>query len=73
MQLQVGKTYHAYQLIKWFKKHYEAWLLLRAAKILSRNVERSPVITRSDNNYLFEVEFEVKMIAKRIKSEYIEI
>ncbi|MFA4728047.1 hypothetical protein [Vibrio vulnificus] len=57
----------------WFKKHYEAWLLLIAAKILNRNVERSPVINRRDNNYLFEVEFEVKAIAKRIKSEYREL
>ncbi|WP_070962736.1 hypothetical protein [Vibrio sonorensis] len=57
----------------WFKKHYEAWLLLRAAKILNRNVERSPVINRRDNNYLFEVEFELKAIAQRIKSEYNEI
>ncbi|EHK6026359.1 TPA: hypothetical protein ACMDWR_003189 [Vibrio cholerae] len=57
----------------WFKKHYEARLLLLAAKILNRNVERSPVINRRDNNYLFEVEFELKAIAKRIKSEYNEI
>jgi hypothetical protein len=57
----------------WFKKHYEAWLLLRAAKILNRNVERSSVINRRDNNYLFEVEFELKAIAQRIKSEYNEI
>jgi len=58
---------------KWIKKHYEAWLLLRASKILNRNVERSPVITKSDNDYLFEVEFELKAIAKRIKTEYNEL
>ncbi|EGZ6889770.1 hypothetical protein V5H08_11835 [Vibrio cholerae] len=57
----------------WFKKHYEAQLLLLAAMILNRNVERSPVINRRDNNYLSEVEFELKAIAKRIKSEYNEI
>ncbi|HAS2609516.1 TPA: hypothetical protein P7L42_003273 [Vibrio cholerae] len=57
----------------WFKKHYEAQLLLLAAMILNRNMERSPVINRRDNNYLSEVEFELKAIAKRIKSEYNEI
>lgn len=57
----------------WLKKHYEAWLLLQAAKMLNRNVERSPVIDRRDNNFLFEVEFELKAIAQRIKSEYNEI
>ena len=59
--------------MNWLKKHYEAWLLLHAAKILNRNVERSPVINRRDNNYIFEVEFELRAIAKRIKSEYYEV
>ncbi|UTZ34846.1 hypothetical protein HB762_26665 (plasmid) [Vibrio campbellii] len=59
--------------MNWLKKHYEAWLLLQAAKILNRNVERSPVINRRDNNYIFEVEFELRAIAKRIKSEYNEV
>lgn len=54
----------------WFKRHYEVWLLLRAAKILNRNVERSPVVSRRDNNYLDDVEEELKAIAQRIKSEY---
>ncbi|WP_150141233.1 hypothetical protein [Candidatus Enterovibrio escicola] len=54
----------------WFKKHFEASLLLLAARILDRNVKRSPVINRRDNDYLFEVEFELKAVAKRIKSEY---
>lgn len=57
----------------WLKKHFEASLLLLAAKILDRNVQRSPVINRRDNNYLFEVEFELKAISQRIKSEYNEI
>jgi hypothetical protein len=57
-------------LKNWFKKHYEAWLLLLAAKILDRNVERSPVINRRDNNFLFEIEFEIKEIAQRIRTEY---
>ena len=54
----------------WLKKNYESFLILIAAKILDRNVERSPVINRKDNNYLFEVEFELKAIAKRIRNEY---
>jgi hypothetical protein len=58
---------------KWLKKHYEAWLLLLAAKLLNRNVERSAVVTRSDNNYLFEVEYELRKISQRIKSEYNEV
>lgn len=59
--------------MNWLKKHYEAWLLIRAAKILNRNVERSPVINRRDNNYIFEVEFELRSIAKRIKTDYNEV
>lgn len=57
----------------WFKKHYESLLLKVAAKILDRNVARSPVINRRDNNSIFEMEFELRAIAKRIKTEYNEI
>lgn len=54
----------------WFKKHFEAALLLIASKILSRNVERSPVITRRDNDKIFEMEHDLAAIAERIKNDY---
>ena len=54
------------------RRWYEALLLMIAARIIDRNIQRSPVITRRDNNYLFEVEHELRAIAKRDSSEYSE-
>lgn len=35
----------------WIRRHFEAWLVLVAAKILiGRNVQRSVVVSRRDNN-----------------------
>lgn len=53
------------------KARYEAFLL-RVAKaiVLGRNVPRSPVVSRPDNNAMFEMGFKLESIAKRIESGY---
>lgn len=52
------------------RKYFEIILLYIAYLILNRNVSRSKVISRRDNNYLFEVTYEVKKIIHNIKTEY---
>lgn len=52
------------------RARFEAFLLLFAARILDRNVERSMVISRRDNNWLFEATFEVRQIAARVSDGY---
>ena len=52
------------------KKYYEIFLLKIAYLIINRNVARSPVISRRDNNYLFEVSYAIKRIIHNIKTEY---
>ena len=49
---------------------FEAWLLLMAAWLLDRNVERSHVVSRLDNDLLIEVVFELRQIAARVSSGY---
>ena len=49
---------------------FEAWLLLIAACLLDRHVERSRVVSRIDNDLLFEVVFELRQIAARVSSGY---
>lgn len=57
--------------VMWFKKHFESFLIRVAAWILlERNVSRSPVISRQDNNAMFEMAYELREIDKRIRSEY---
>lgn len=52
-------------------RKFEAWLILLAAKILSgRNVQRSPVVSRRDNNQMFEIAGELEEIAQRISTSY---
>jgi hypothetical protein len=53
------------------RAQYEAFLL-RIAKsiVLGRNVARSPVVTRRDNNEMFNMGFELGKIADRIASGY---
>lgn len=54
-----------------FRRKAEAWLILLAAWILSgRNVHRSPVVSRSDNNKMFEMAGEIEQIADRISKNY---
>jgi len=53
------------------KARYEAFLL-RVAKsiIFGRNVARSPVVSRRDNNAMFEMGYELGKIADRIAAGY---
>ena len=52
------------------RKYFEAALIRFAAWVLDRNVQRSPVINRRDNNYIFDVHFELHEIANRIQRNY---
>lgn len=53
------------------RRKFEAWLILLAAKILmDRNVQRSPVVSRRDNNQMFEIAGELEEIAQRISTNY---
>ena len=52
------------------KERFEASLLRLAAWILDRNVKRSLVVSGRDNNWLFEVEHELRNVAARIESGY---
>ncbi len=55
----------------WFKKQFESFLIRVAAWILlERNVSRSPVTSRKDNNAMFEMAYELREIDKRIRSKY---
>lgn len=53
----------------WFEG---ALLRIAASIVLGRNVRRASVVSRKDNNYLFEVGFELNAIAGRIESGYSE-
>ncbi|MFJ2539415.1 hypothetical protein [Pseudomonas sp. NPDC087614] len=56
---------------RFVRRKFEAWLILLAAKILSgRNVQRSPVVSRRDNNQMFEIAGELEEIAQRISTNY---
>ena len=48
----------------------EAKLLVFAAFLLDRNVQRAMVISRRDNNWLFEVVQELRSVAKPVQSKY---
>ena len=55
----------------WFKRHYEAWHVMRAAKILmNRNVVRSPVVSRRDNNDMWYMAEKLESIAERMRDGY---
>ncbi|WDH24987.1 hypothetical protein [Pseudomonas chlororaphis] len=56
---------------RFFRRKAEAWLILLCAWILSgRNVHRSPVVSRRDNNQMFEIAGELEDIAQRISKNY---
>jgi hypothetical protein len=56
---------------RFVRRKFEAWLIRLAAKILSgRNVQRSPVVSRRDNNQMFEIAGELEEIAQRISTNY---
>lgn len=49
----------------------EAWLILLTAKILiGRNVQRSAVVSRRDNNTMWGMAEQLEAIAKRISKKY---
>lgn len=52
------------------QQRLEAFLLRLAAWILDRNVQRSRVVTRRDNNVLFEMPSDLRAIAGRIENGY---
>lgn len=55
----------------WLRRQLESALILLAARILGdRNVTRSPVVSRRDNNEMFEMDCELRAIARRIRKQY---
>ncbi len=53
------------------RRNVEAWLILLAAKVLKgRNVQRSPVVSRRDNNAMWGMAEQLEAIAKRISKNY---
>ena len=56
---------------RFLSRKFEAWLILLAAKILiGRNVQRSPVVSRRDNNDMWGMAEQLEAIAKRISKNY---
>lgn len=56
---------------RFLSRKIEAWLILLAAKILiGRNVQRSPVVSRRDNNEMWGMAEQLEDIAKRISKNY---
>lgn len=57
----------------WLRRQLESALILLAAWILGgRNVARSPITSRRDNNEMFEMDYELRAIARRIRKQYTE-
>lgn len=55
----------------WISRHFEAWLVLVAAKILiGRNVQRCKVVSRKDNNDMWYMAEDLEQIAKRMRNKY---
>ncbi|MCX9105874.1 hypothetical protein [Aeromonas veronii] len=55
----------------WIRRHFEAWLVLLAAKILiGRNLQRCKVVSRKDNNAMWYMAEDLEMIAKRMRNKY---
>lgn len=53
------------------RRKLEAWLILLAAKILiGRNVLRSEVVSRRDNNDMWAMAEQLETIAQRICKKY---
>jgi hypothetical protein len=60
-----------HELKDWIRRHFEAWLVLVAAKILiGRNVHRCKVVSRKDNNDMWYMADELELIAKRMRNKY---
>ncbi|UPF01802.1 hypothetical protein MXB02_14465 [Pseudomonas mosselii] len=55
----------------WLRRQLESALILLAAWILGgRNVTRSGVVSRRDNNEMFELDYRLRDIARRIRNQY---
>lgn len=55
----------------WLRRQLESALILLAAWILGgRNVIRSGVVSRRDNNEMFELDYRLRDIARRIRNQY---
>ena len=52
------------------RARFEAALIRLAAMLLNRNVQRARVVSRKDNNWLFDAVFHLQDIAKRIERGY---
>ncbi len=53
------------------RRNIETWLILLAARILiGRNVQRSAVVSRRDNNAMWAMAEQLEAIAKRISKKY---
>ena len=60
-----------HELKDWIRRHFEAWLVLVAAKILiGRNVHRCKVASRKDNNDMWYMAESLEQIAKRMRNKY---
>lgn len=56
---------------RFFRRKFEAWLILLAAKILiDRNVQRAAVVSRRDNNDMWYMAESLQDIAQRISKNY---
>lgn len=55
----------------WAKKHWEVYLIRLAKWILmERNVSRSPVVSRRDNNDMWYMAEQLESICERMLDEY---
>lgn len=60
-----------HKLKDWVIRHFEAWLVLLAAKILiGRNVQRCKVVSRKDNNDMWYMAEKLELIAKQMRNKY---
>lgn len=60
-----------HKLKDWVIRHFEAWLVLLAAKILiGRNVQRCKVVSRKDNNDMWYMAEKLELIAERMRNKY---
>lgn len=60
-----------HEMKDWIRRHFEAWLVTLAAKILmNRNVQRSAVVSRRDNNDMWYMAEKLETIAKRMAEGY---